>query len=52
MECHKQKRLLIRVIKVKVEVFQETMSKIFLLMDIEIFTTILMVRREQFKTLK
>jgi hypothetical protein len=52
MEFHKQKRLLIKAIKVKAGVFRETMNKIFHLMVTETYITISMVKKELFKTHK
>ena len=52
MEFLKRKRLRIKVIKVKVGVFQETMNKIFHLMVTETYITISMVKKELFKTHK
>lgn len=48
----KQKQLLIKVTKEKAGAFQETMNKIFHLMVTETYITILMVRKEQFRTHK
>jgi hypothetical protein len=49
MEFLKQRRLLIKVTKVKVEVFQGTMNKTSLPMVTETYIIISMARRELFR---